>query len=60
VLEREPQNAERAAVCWIGRLCLERRDVTTAQVREAADAFALLMEEPQAAEPRLRRLADPS
>ena len=60
VLEREPQNAERAAVRWIGRLCLERRDVTTAQVWEAADAFALLMEEPQAAEPRLRRLADPS
>ena len=38
VMEQEPQNGERAAVRWLGRLCVERRDVTLAQVREALDA----------------------
>ena len=57
VIEHEPHNAERAAVRWLGRLCLERREVTLAQVREALDAFALLVGEPEAAEARLRRLA---
>jgi hypothetical protein len=59
VLEREPNNGERAAVRWIGRLCLERRDVTLGQVREALDAFSLLVEDPDAAEARLHRLARP-
>jgi len=57
VLEQEPHNGERAAVRWLGRLCLERRDVTLPQVREALVAFASLVEEPEAAEARLRRLA---
>jgi hypothetical protein len=57
VMEQEPQNGERAAVRWLGRLCVERRDVTLAQVREALDALTLLVEEPEAAEARLRRLA---
>jgi len=56
VLEREPHNGERAAVRWLGRLCLERRDVTLGQVREALDAFALLGEEPEHAEATLGRL----
>jgi hypothetical protein len=38
-------------------LCLERREVTLPEVREALNAFALLVEEPDAAEARLRRLA---
>src|SRR4051794_25101920 len=46
VIEHEPHNAERAAVRWIGRLCLGRRDVTLAQVRAAVDAFALLVADP--------------
>jgi hypothetical protein len=49
-------NAERAAVRWIGRLCLERR-VSMAQVPEALDAFASLVTESEAAEAVLRRLA---
>jgi hypothetical protein len=60
VIEHEPRNAERAAVQWLGRPCLERRDVTLAQVREALDAIRLLVEEPDAAETRLRRLAGSS
>ena len=56
VCDREPERGERAAVRWLGRFCLERRDVTLAQVREALDAFAVLVEEPEAAEAALRRL----
>ena len=58
VLDREPHNGQRAAVRWLGRLCLERSDVTLAQVRRAVDAFALLLEEPERAEAVLRGLAD--
>ncbi len=58
VLEREPHNGHRAAVPWIGRLCLERREVTLGQVREALDAFAHLVEDPDAAEAALRRLVE--
>jgi ribosomal 50S subunit-associated protein YjgA (DUF615 family) len=57
VIEHEPHNAERAAVRWIGRLCLERPEVTLARVREAVDAFELLVREPEAAEARLHELA---
>jgi hypothetical protein len=57
VASRPPENAERAALRWLGRFCLERRDVTLAQAGEARDAFALLVQEPEAAETRLRRLA---
>ena len=58
VCDHEPERAERAAVRWLGRLCLERRDVTLAELREALDAFVVLVEEPDAAEAVLRRLAD--
>ena len=57
VIEHEPHNAERAAVRWIGRLCLERSDVALARVRAAVDAFALLVDDPDAAEAVLRRMA---
>ena len=59
VCEQEPENAERAALRWLGRSCLERRDVTLAEVREALDAFAVIVEEPDGAEATLRRLATP-
>jgi hypothetical protein len=60
VVEHEPQNAERAAVRWLGRVCLERPPVTLAQVRAAVDAFAPLVDDPDAAEGVLRRVADGS
>ena len=46
VCDHEPERGERAAVRWLGRFCLERRDVTLAQVREILDAFAVLVEDP--------------
>src|SRR5215211_5352639 len=58
VIEREPHNGERAAVRWIGRLCLERRDVTLVLARDALDAFTALVEDPDRAEAALRRLAN--
>jgi hypothetical protein len=58
VADHEPERAERAALRWLGRLCLERRDVTLTQVRQALDAFAVLVEDPEAAEAALRRLAE--
>lgn len=60
ICEHEPENAERAAVRWIGRYCLERRAATFGQVREAVDAFALLIYEPDAGEATLRRLVERS
>ena len=52
--DREPENAERAAVRWLRKL-LERPDATLAELRQALDAFAVLVEEPDAAEATLRR-----
>jgi hypothetical protein len=59
VIEREPHNAERAALRWLGRFCLERRDANLAQVREAVDAFTLLVADPDSGEAALRRLCRP-
>jgi len=59
ICDREPENAERAAVRWLGKL-LERPDVTLAQAREALDAFSLVVEDDETAEARLRRIAAPS
>ena len=56
ICEREPENAERAAVRWLRKL-LERPGVTLAQVRQALDAFAALVEDADSAEASLRRLA---
>jgi hypothetical protein len=56
---RAPDRGERAALRWLGRYCLERREVTLAQVREALEAFALLVENPDSAEKAtLRRLVE--
>jgi len=56
ICDREPENAERAAVRWLRKL-LERPGVTLAQVRQALDAFAALVEDADSAEASLRRLA---
>ena len=55
ICDREPENAERAAVRWLRKL-LERPDVTLAELRQALDAFAVLVEEPDQAEATLHRL----
>ena len=41
VLDREPHNGQRAAVRWLGRLCLERPAVTLPQVQEALKSSGL-------------------
>jgi hypothetical protein len=39
IREAEPHRYERAALRWLARFCLERRDATLAEVRAAAAAF---------------------
>ncbi len=56
ICEHEPENAERAAVRWLRKLA-ERPDVTLAELRQALDAFAVLVEDADGAEASLRRLA---
>ena len=56
ICEREPENAERAAVRWLRKL-LERPGVTLAELREALDACVVLVEDADSAEASLRRLA---
>ena len=53
----EPEHLERAALRWLGRYCLERRDVTLAQVREAAGAFVRLADGRDGADATLHRLS---
>jgi hypothetical protein len=48
IREREPQRYERAALRWLARFCLERHEVTIAQVQAAAWAFDHLGDEPAA------------
>ncbi len=57
ICDREPENAHRAAVRWL-RKFLERPDATLPELRQALDAFAVLVQEPDAAGAALRRLAD--
>jgi len=45
----EPQQYERAAVRWLGRLCLERTRVDLADLSRAAAALVALPERPDAA-----------
>ena len=56
VFRQEPRRFERAALRWIGRYCLERRDLTIDDVREVADAFARLRDDGEVAAETLRRL----
>ena len=51
----EPDRFERAALRWLARFCVERRDATLAQVQTAAWAFDHITDEPAALE-ALQRL----
>jgi hypothetical protein len=51
----EPERFERAALRWLARFCVERREVTLAQVLVAAWAFDNISDEPAALE-TLQRL----
>jgi hypothetical protein len=44
-------------VRWLGRFCLERRDVTITTVRAALSAFERLPHAPEEATAQLRELA---
>jgi hypothetical protein len=44
----EPERYERAALRWLARYCVERREATLAHVRTAAWAFDNLADEPAA------------
>ena len=55
--DQEPHRYERATVRWLGRFCLEKRDVRLADVRDAAEAFTLLPTEPERARGVLRELS---
>jgi HEAT repeat protein len=53
ILRAEPAQYERAAVRWLGRLCLERGRVGLADLSRAAAALDALPDRPQAARPAL-------
>jgi HEAT repeat protein len=55
ILRNEPEQYERAAVRWLGRLALERQRVALADLSRAAAALVALPERPGAAR---RQLAD--
>jgi len=46
----EPGRFERAALRWLARFCVERREVTLAEVQAAAWAFDNISDEPAALE----------
>jgi hypothetical protein len=52
----DPAHYERAALRWLGRLCLERPDMTLTELRLALVAFERLPEEPEEAAAELGRL----
>ena len=56
-MDREPHNAELAAVRWVGRGVLESREATLAGLLEATVAMSALAHEPERWEAVLRRLA---
>src|SRR4051795_10188344 len=56
IREAEPHRFERAALRWLARFCVERRDATLADVTAAAWAFERMAERPTAALDTLRRL----
>ena len=54
VIERaDPEQDERAAIRWLGRLCLERTHVDLEDLSRAAAALDVLPEDPDAARPLL-------
>jgi ribosomal protein S7 len=56
IRDSEPERFERAALRWLARFCVERRDATDADVRLAAGAFESMAGDPAAALKTLRRL----
>src|SRR3954466_15734653 len=48
----DPEQYERAAVRWLGRLCLERKRVPLEDLGQAAAALVALRERPDSAPPR--------
>jgi hypothetical protein len=52
----DPERYERAAVRWLGRFALEARQVTIDDLRQAADALAVLPQRAAEAMERLQRL----
>jgi hypothetical protein len=48
IREAEPQRFERAALRWLARFCVERREATLAEVQSAASAFENIADEPAA------------
>ncbi len=52
----DTERYERAAVRWLGRFALEARGVTINDLRQAADALALLPDRAAEAMERLQRL----
>ena len=55
IRQAEPERFERAALRWLARFCLERREAKLAQVQAAAWAFDNITDEPAALE-TLQRL----
>jgi HEAT repeat protein len=53
ILRSEPSQYDRAAVRWLGRLCLERSSVDLAGLSRVAAALGALPERPEAARPAL-------
>ena len=53
ILRAEPEQYERAAVRWLGRLCLERTRVELADLSKAAAALDALPHRPELARPLL-------
>ena len=54
VIQRaDPGQYERAAIRWLGRLCLERTSVDLGDLSRAAAALDALPEQPEAARPLL-------
>ena len=48
IREAEPHRFERAALRWLARFCVERREATLAEVQAAAWAFENIADEPAA------------
>jgi hypothetical protein len=58
VADREPHNAERAAVRWLGRWALEAHDSSLTGLLEATVAMSALADEPERWEAVLRRMVE--
>jgi hypothetical protein len=48
IRKAEPDRFERAALRWLARYCVERREATLAEVQSAAWAFENIADEPAA------------